>query len=145
MAVFAPGDIAYLGNIFGRGMVFGEPGDVINEHEHTFDHTTFVLHGSIRAICQPKDQGEVDAVVYSYESAMRQGIVDTDVDHDQAAKDFFGHPDVGFVTILRNCPHKLIALEKNTVAMCVYARRDPDGVVINDFARGMIQHPGSFG
>jgi quercetin dioxygenase-like cupin family protein len=82
-----------------------EKGDVVDGHAHNFDHVTLVIKGSIHVKFTLPDG--------------REG------EHDFAAGEF--------VTIKAKVLHKITALEDDTLFYCVYAHRDPQGRVTQEY------------
>lgn len=78
-------------------------------HKHNYDHVTLVLRGRLK-------------VLYSYEK-------DGKTVEGEAGE--FGQGES--VTILKHVHHTLIALEDNTIYVCVFSHRDFDGVVVERY------------
>lgn len=94
------------GNLFIRPMSFEAVGDVVDGHEHNFDHTTYVVRGGLLI-----------------ESLNEDGTVRKSV--RKFAKD--GH---NWVLIKADVKHRTTALEANSLGHCVYAHRTPQGDVV---------------
>lgn len=95
------------GNIFVRPMHFEKAGQVIEGHAHNFDHTTYVIRGAIR-------------VETPFEQTRR--VV------EKRASD--GH---NWLLIRAGVAHKITALEDDTEAHCIYAHRNPQGEVVQEY------------
>lgn len=94
------------GNIFIREMRFSEVGEIVQGHTHNFDHTTYVVSGSVLIEALNED------------GSVRQSVV---------KKASEGH---NWVLIRKDVCHKLTALESGTICHCVYAHRNPQGEVV---------------
>lgn len=81
-------------------------GDDVEGHNHAFDHTTFIQHGSARI-------EKLDA---------KGNVVQSVIKKSMQLKNW--------VWIDRNVCHRIIALESNTIYLCVYAIRNEQGEVI---------------
>lgn len=97
------------GNIFIREMLFEKAGDIVDGHKHNFDHVTFVVRGSVRI----EKLDEAGRPVQSIEK--------------QASN---GH---NWVTIKAGVNHKITALEDHSLGHCIYAHRNPQGEVVQEF------------
>lgn len=93
------------GNIFIRQMTFGALGTVVDGHSHNFDHTTYVIRGSVLVERLAAD-GTVEASVVK---TARQGY--------------------NWVLIKAGHKHRLTSLEEDTEAHCIYSHRLPQGLV----------------
>lgn len=94
------------GNIFIREMALEKKGDVVKGHTHNFDHTTYVVRGSVLI-----------------ESLNPNGSVKQKV----VKKAEEGH---NWVLIKADVKHRITALEDNCMAHCIYAHRTPQGDVV---------------
>lgn len=94
-----------LGNIFVRPNHLENVGDCMEGHEHNFDHVSFVTSGAALAEGKSPD-GTVKKVT------VRAG---------------------GYVLIRKEVHHKFTALEPNTIVLCVYAHRTPQGEVSEEY------------
>lgn len=97
------------GNIFIRPMQFAQAGDVVQGHTHNFDHTTYVVRGSLL----------IEAV--DAEGNVTKSVV-------KKASD--GH---NWVLIKAEVRHRITALEDNSLGHCVYAHRTPQGDVVQEY------------
>ncbi len=97
------------GNIFIRQMHFSEARPVVEGHEHNFDHTTYIVRGAVR-IEKLDDAGNVVASVV------------------KRAED--GH---NWVLIKAGVKHRLTALEFPALGHCIYAHRNPQGEVVEQY------------
>lgn len=89
------------GNIFMREMAFKTAGEVVGGHTHHFDHTTYVVRGSVKIESLNPD------------GSVKQTAIKRAVD---------GH---NWVLIKAEVCHRITALEDNTMAHCIYAHRTP--------------------
>lgn len=92
------------GNIYIREMALAKAGDIINGHTHNFDHTTYVVRGSVLV-----ESLNADGTVK--QSAIKR------------AQD--GH---NWVLIKAGVKHRITALEDSCMAHCVYSHRTPMGL-----------------
>lgn len=92
-------------NIFVREMIFQRSGHVIDGHAHNFDHTTYVVRGSVLV-----DKLRAD------------GSVERSVEVAAGSR--------CWILIRAGVRHRLTATEDNTVAHCIYAHRDAQGDVV---------------
>ena len=97
------------GNIFVREMRFDKVGDATEGHRHNFDHTTYVVRGGIRAELLD-DAGGVVRVVEKHAANGRN-----------------------WVLIKAGANHRIMALEDNTVAHCIYSHRTPQGDIVQEY------------
>ena len=94
------------GNIFIRQMPFEKAGDEVRGHTHNFDHTTYVVRGTLK-IESLNEDGSVK------KTAIKR------------ASD--GH---NWVLIKAEVKHRITALEDNSLGHCIYAHRNPQGDVV---------------
>lgn len=94
-----------LGNLQIRPVHLAKAGDVIDGHEHEFDHTTFVWKGRIHIHAVDK------------EGCSKEGE--------------FSVPSA--ILIKKNWAHTITALEDDTVFWCVYSHRTPQGDVVQEW------------
>ena len=97
------------GNIFVREMRFEKAGDVVAGHAHNFPHTTYIPHGA--ALFEA-----LDAAGQVLRSVVKR------------ASDGFN-----FVLIEAGVCHRITALDDNTICHCIYAHRDPQGDVQQEY------------
>lgn len=97
------------GNVFIRPMLFEKKGDVVNGHTHNFDHTTYVPRGGLR-----------------FELLDAAGNVARSTDKWAAE----GH---NHVLIRAGACHRITALEDGSLGHCIYAHRNPQGDVVQDY------------
>lgn len=90
------------GNVFLRENLLENKGDKCIGHKHNFDHTTFVLRGSIH----------VKAILP--DGRIQEGD--------------FGGDNYHFLT-RAGVEHELIANEDNTLFVCTYAHTTPQGTI----------------
>jgi quercetin dioxygenase-like cupin family protein len=90
------------GNIFIRPMRFANAGEMIQSHDHPFDHTTIVFRGKVRVRATYPDgnvgQQDVEAPAH--------------------------------LLIEAGVRHELTALTDDTVVWCVYSHRNAQGEVV---------------
>lgn len=92
------------GNILIRPNFFGKAGEVIQGHKHNFDHTSFVIKGSVRVRATTPDGRKLDKVF-------------------KAGQHFL---------VLAEVDHEITALEDNTEFFCIYSHRTPQGDVVQE-------------
>lgn len=90
------------GNIFFRVNELKKAGEVLAGHKHNFDHTTFFWSGKFKL------------------RAHKGGAL--------IAEEVITAPQIRL--ILADVEHEITALEDNSTFMCVYAHRNPQGLVI---------------
>lgn len=95
------------GNIYIRKGTVPNAGEVVEGHAHNFDHVTLVRRGSFRI-----------------EQLDETGNVVRAVDRDAIE---------GHVLIKAGVIHRLTALEDNSVYWCIYAHRNPQGEVLENY------------
>lgn len=83
-------------------------GEVVEGHEHNFDHVTFISRGAMR-----------------FERLDENGKVVRVVEKHAGPK--------SWVVIAAGVRHRLTALEDNTFYHCIYAHRTPQGDVVESF------------
>jgi quercetin dioxygenase-like cupin family protein len=96
------------GNIFIREGGPLAKDEVVEGHGHNFDHTTYVVRGAF------KIERLVDGAV-TQSVIKRAGQLKS------------------WVLIKAHADHKLTALEDNSVYHCIFAHRDPQGEVVQDY------------
>lgn len=101
--------IIVLGNVAFRTNGPLEKGRVIDSHAHNFDHVTMISHGAMLIEVLDAAENVVSAVTKTSKMARN------------------------FVLILKGTRHRLTALEDGTVYQCVYAHRDEEGNVVEDY------------
>lgn len=97
------------GNIFIREMNFDERGGVVEGHAHNFDHTTYIVRGSVKIESLNAD------------GSVKQTVTKRAVD---------GH---NWVLIKAGIFHRLTQLEPNSMGHCIYAHRNPKGEVVEAY------------
>jgi len=93
------------GNIFIRANVLEHVGDAVARHAHQFDHTTIVWEGAVHVAATLPDGTRL-------EREFRRG------EH---------------FLVRAHVEHAITALEDGTVFWCVYAHRDPQGRVTQEY------------
>jgi quercetin dioxygenase-like cupin family protein len=96
------------GNVFIREMRIEKAGDVIEGHAHNFDHTTYIAKGAVRI-----DRLDGEIVTQSVEKRASDGR--------------------NFVLIKAGVKHRITALEDKSIGHCIYAHRDPQGNVVQEY------------
>lgn len=91
------------GNIFIREMCFEKAGEIIKGHAHNFDHTTYVIHGSIKI--------DRDGDIIIKKSSERKN----------------------WILIKAGVKHIITALENDTIAHCIYSHRTPQGEIVQEY------------
>jgi quercetin dioxygenase-like cupin family protein len=97
------------GNIFVRQMTFGSVGDVVEGHEHNFDHTTYVPRGALM-----------------FERLRADGSVEKTI--TKRATDGYN-----WVLIRAGVRHRITALEEGSIGHCIYAHRNAQGDIVQDY------------
>lgn len=97
------------GNIFIREMAFEKVGSVIEGHAHNFDHTTYVVRGSVKVEA-------LDASGAVVKTAIKRAVD--------------GH---NWVLIRADTSHRLTALEDNSMGHCIYSHRNPQGEIVESY------------
>ncbi len=96
------------GNVFIREMRFQKAGDVVEGHKHNFAHTTYVARGALRI-----ERLEGDEVVQSVEKRATDGR--------------------NWVLIKAGVCHRITALDDQSIGHCIYAHRNPQGDVVQEY------------
>lgn len=96
------------GNVFIREMRFQKAGDVVEGHTHNFDHTTYVARGALRI-----ERLDGDQVVQSVEKRATDGR--------------------NWVLIKAGVCHRITALDDASIGHCIYAHRNPQGDVVQEY------------
>lgn len=97
------------GNIFVRPLVFEKAGDVIKGHGHNFPHTTYCVHGGLR-----------------FE------VLDDDGNVAKTAE-IHASQNFNWLLIQAGVIHRITALEDNSLGHCIYAHRNPQGEVVQEY------------
>ena len=97
------------GNVFIREMRFEKTGDVIEGHTHNFDHTTYVARGALKIESLHED------------GTVKQTAI-------KRAGD--GH---NWVLIKADVTHRITALEDFSVGHCIYAHRNPQSEIVQEY------------
>ena len=97
------------GNIFVREIRFDQAGASIEGHTHNFDHTTYVTKGRVRI-----------------EALNPDGTVARTRDLDAAEGQ-------NWCLIKAAVKHQLTCLSPTAVAHCIYAHRNPQGEVVQEY------------
>lgn len=96
------------GNIFIRPSQMMAAGDVVKGHKHNFDHTTIVFSGAVRIKATLLDGSVI-------EREFRSPRPDNHLP--------------SHALIRAGVEHEITAIEDGTIFWCVYAHRDPQGQV----------------
>lgn len=102
-----------FGNVWSRNITLPEVGSVHPGHCHNFDHRTYVVYGAIHV------------KAFRVDPATQRPIVETVVERNFKAP--------AMVNIRKDMWHTMTALEPNTMVQCVYAMRDKDGDVVQEW------------
>ncbi len=97
------------GNIFIREMRFAKAGDVVDGHAHNFDHTTYCAKGALLVERLDAD-GKPEA---SAELRAADGL--------------------NWLLIRAGVRHRITALEDASLGHCIYAHREPQGEVVQQY------------
>ena len=97
------------GNIYIREMEFEKAGNVVEGHTHNFDHTTYIVRGSVLI-----------------ESLNEDGSVKNSI----IKKASMGH---NWVLIKAEVKHRLTALEDNSMGHCIYSHRNGDSEIQQEY------------
>ncbi len=98
-------DVTLIGPVGLRQFHLGHACESNKGHEHNYDHTTIVIRGRVK-------------VLYEY---TKDGQTVTGESEE------FGQGET--IHIRAKVRHTLVALEDNTIYMCVFSHRDFDGIV----------------
>lgn len=104
-----------LGNIFVRTGGPLQNGEVVHTHCHNFDHVTYIPHGSaiIEQMTPPTDENPSGTVLQAVTKSADEGR--------------------NFVLIKAECWHRITALEDGTIYHCIFAHRNPQGDVVQEY------------
>ena len=102
-------DLALIGPVGIRSFTLEKACEANHGHEHNYDHTTIVIRGRLK-------------VLYAYEK---------DGQTIEGESEEFGQGET--IHIRAKVRHTLIALEANTMYMCVFSHRDFNGVVVETY------------
>ncbi len=102
-----------FGNVFFREMKFEKIGSIHAGHCHHYDHVTFISSGAVNV-----DASEVDMETQKKKTG-------------RTINRQFQAP--AMILIKKNWAHTITALADNTVAHCIYAIRDFDGDVSQEW------------
>lgn len=100
------------GNIYIREMRLAKNGDAIDGHTHNFDHTTYLLSGSVHIERRPAGPDGKPLTDKADVITLR------------------AEPGGNFALIEAHYHHKITALEDGCLLHCVYAHRSPQGEVV---------------
>lgn len=99
-----------MGNIMWRPTPLPKKGDQVGDHEHTYDHVSFITAGSVRIVARDRDRN----ILWE--------------------KDFAaGDPSRDRVLVKAEVSHEITALEDNSFFYCIYAHRSPQGDVVQEY------------
>ena len=94
-----------LGNIYVRPNTLLHAGDVTQGHTHNFDHVTVIFRGAVHV-----------------KATLPSGQI---IEQDFAAGDYF--------LIRADVTHEFTALMDDTLYICAYSHRTPQGEVVQDY------------
>ncbi len=97
------------GNIFVREMRFERAGDVVDGHAHNFDHTTYVVRGTLR---------------------IEQLDADGQVTRSATKRAADGH---NWVLIRAGVVHRITALEDGSMGHCIYSHRNGQAEIVQAY------------
>jgi quercetin dioxygenase-like cupin family protein len=95
-------------NVYSRPNVLRKKGDQIEGHKHNFDHLTIVTRGSVRIKAKKPDGSTPQLDVKSTEYWP-------------------------LINIEAGVEHEITALEDDSAFICVYAHRNPQGEVVQEY------------
>lgn len=98
------------GNIFIRPLELAQAGDMIDGHAHNFDHTTYIVKGSMLIEHLADDKITVLRAV------------------TKKATD-----GQNWVLIRAGAYHRITALENETLGHCIYSHRNPQGDIVEKY------------
>lgn len=103
-----------LGNIFVRTGGPMKKGEVVRTHCHNFDHVTYIPHGAaLIEQMTPPDGDDEGRVLQAVTKSAAEGR--------------------NFVLIKAECWHRITALEDGTIYHCIFAHRNPQGDVVQEY------------
>lgn len=108
-----------LGNIYIREGRLQKEWDVVNWHTHNFDHVTYIARGKIKIEKLEPSEFDKDNNTTKY-TTISEVI--------KSAEDGYN-----FVLIKSDIIHKLTAMEDNCIYHCVYAHRDPQWEIVEEY------------
>lgn len=100
-------DARVMGPLTFRDMNLGGPCQQHSGHTHNYDHITFVQRGKVKVFTKPALDGE-ESEYGTYQAG-------------------------DFILIKKDVYHRIKALEEGTRYACVYAHRDADGLVAEEY------------
>jgi quercetin dioxygenase-like cupin family protein len=92
------------GNIYIRDNPLAKAGDKVAGHKHNFDHTSYVVHGSVHV-----------------RAVLPDGRI---IERDFYAGQWF--------LVKKDVEHEITALEDRTLFHCIYSHRNPQGDVVQE-------------
>lgn len=95
-----------LGNIFVRPNTMSYVGEPLGDHEHNFDHTTYVIHGEVEITARNRDREVL------WVKRFKEG---------------------DYVLIKAEVSHEIIAVRVPVLFHCIYAHRTPQGDVVQEY------------
>jgi len=108
------------GNVGVRQMWFHKAGEVVDGHEHNFDHVTYIVRGTVRVErlgAPTKFDGDGRPVEWVVEKSIEKRALD-------------GH---NWILIKAGVRHRLTAMEDNSLGHCIYSHRTPQGDVVQEY------------
>lgn len=97
------------GNIFIREMHFAKSGDVVGGHEHNFDHTTYVIRGSLKIESLNEDDTVKKTIIKKASEGRNWALIKAGV------------------------KHRITALEDDSMGHCIYSHRNPQAEVVQAY------------
>lgn len=99
-----------IGNFMRRLNPLPKKGDITGNHEHHFDHMSFVANGSIRVVARDL----VGNILWENDFVARDPV-----------RDCF--------LVKKEVRHEITALEDDTLFYCMYSHRTPQGDVVQEY------------
>lgn len=115
-----------MGNIFIRPMRFPDVGSIVSGHAHNFDHMTLIFSGSVNLRVWEIDPSTGRRAGSEFDEDGNEIKIGVPIREKQ-------YTAPATVLIKANCAHEFTALEANTQALCIFAHRDFEGNVVEDW------------
>lgn len=104
-----------LGNIYVRPFILAAAGDGLPGHTHNFDHTTFILKGGVQCKATLPDGTVIERDFWSLGHLKNSAATP------------------GYCLIRADVVHEFTALEDDSRIVCIYAHRNPQGEVVEQY------------